>query len=43
MATNITTDQDPDGGGTVWNLNQKLDQPMDEEARKLKNMYEEKV
>ncbi|KAF4381305.1 hypothetical protein F8388_016261 [Cannabis sativa] len=42
MAANITTDQDPDRSGTVWTLDQKLDQPMDEEARKLKNMYTEK-
>lgn len=43
MATNMTTDQGPDRNGTVWTIDQKLDQPMDEEARKLKNMYTEKV
>ncbi|XP_062096808.1 potassium transporter 10-like isoform X1 [Humulus lupulus] len=42
MATNMTTDQGPDRNGTVWTIDQKLDQPMDEEARKLKNMYTEK-
>lgn len=29
--------------GAMWDLEQKLDQPMDEEAHKLKNMYKEKV
>ncbi|ESQ55372.1 hypothetical protein EUTSA_v10024437mg [Eutrema salsugineum] len=28
--------------GAMWDLEQKLDQPMDEEANKLKNMYREK-
>ncbi|XP_062075374.1 potassium transporter 11-like [Humulus lupulus] len=42
MATNMMTDQGPDRNGTVWTIDQKLDQPMDEEARKLKNMYTEK-
>ncbi|KAF3602341.1 hypothetical protein HID58_056806 [Brassica napus] len=28
--------------GAMWELEQKLDQPMDEEANKLKNMYREK-
>ncbi|KAJ4881856.1 Potassium transporter 9 [Raphanus sativus] len=28
--------------GAMWDLEQKLDQPMDEEAHKLKNMYKEK-
>ncbi|XP_020576701.1 probable potassium transporter 11 [Phalaenopsis equestris] len=32
-----------DGGrGSMWDLDQKLDQPMDEEAGKLRNMYREK-
>lgn len=30
-------------GGSMWDLGQKLDQPMDEEAGRLKNMYREKV
>lgn len=29
--------------GTMWDLEQKLDQPMDEEAHKLKKMHKEKV
>ena len=29
--------------GSMWDLDQKLDQPMDEEAGKLKNAYREKV
>ncbi|KAI0494985.1 hypothetical protein KFK09_025131 [Dendrobium nobile] len=32
-----------DGGrGSMWDLDQKLDQPMDDEAGKLRNMYREK-
>lgn len=29
--------------GSMWELEQNLDQPMDEEAGRLKNMYREKV
>lgn len=29
--------------GAMWDLEQKLDQPMEEEAHKLKNMQKEKV
>lgn len=29
--------------GVMWELDQNLDQPMDEEAGRLKNMYREKV
>ena len=29
--------------GSMWELDQNLDQPMDEEAGRLKNMYREKV
>lgn len=32
-----------EGKGSMWVLEQKLDQPMDEEAGRLKNMYREKV
>lgn len=34
-----------DGGerGSMWDLDQTLDQPMDEEAGRLRNMYREKV
>ena len=29
--------------GSMWELDQDLDEPMDEEASRLKNMYMEKV
>lgn len=29
--------------GSMWDLDQNLDQPMEEEAGRLKNMYREKV
>lgn len=29
--------------GVMWELDQNLDQPMDEEAGRLRNMYREKV
>jgi KUP system potassium uptake protein len=29
--------------GSMWELDQNLDQPMDEEAGRLNNMYREKV
>jgi KUP system potassium uptake protein len=29
--------------GSMWALDQKLDQPMDEEAGRLRTMYREKV
>jgi hypothetical protein len=29
--------------GVMWELDQSLDQPMDEEAGRLRNMYREKV
>jgi len=29
--------------GSMWELDQNLDRPMDEEAGRLKNMYREKV
>lgn len=32
-----------EGKGGMWALQQTFDQPMDEEASKLKNMYTEKV
>lgn len=31
------------GKGGMWALQQKLDQPMDEEASRLKNMHTESV
>lgn len=35
--------EDSDNKGSMWVLDQKLDQPMDEEAGRLRNMYREKV
>ncbi|KAJ0893279.1 hypothetical protein HanPSC8_Chr09g0375841 [Helianthus annuus] len=32
-----------EGKGGMWALQHKFDQPMDEEASKLKNMYTERV
>ena len=29
--------------GSMWELDQNLDQPMDEEAGRLRSMYREKV
>ncbi|KAG0469727.1 hypothetical protein HPP92_015812 [Vanilla planifolia] len=34
--------EDDGGRGSMWDLDQKLDQPMDEEAGRLKEMYREK-
>lgn len=43
----MTTSAEIEGGngnqGSMWVLDQKLDQPMEEEAERLKNMYREKV
>lgn len=36
-------DQETENKGSMWVLDQKLDQPMDEEAGRLRNMYREKV
>lgn len=36
-------DGDSDNKGSMWVLDQKLDQSMDEEAGRLRNMYREKV
>ncbi|KAL9314759.1 hypothetical protein ACSQ67_020211 [Phaseolus vulgaris] len=35
-------DEDGDNRGGMWVLEQRIDQPMDEEAERLKNMYREK-
>lgn len=44
MASRVETDDDSDNNrGSMWVLDQKLDQPMDEEAGRLRNMYREKV
>ncbi|XP_027919396.1 potassium transporter 10-like [Vigna unguiculata] len=42
MGSRVDTDEDSDIKGSMWDLDQKLDQPMDEEAGRLKNMYREK-
>lgn len=43
MASRAQTDENIDSRGSMWILDQKLDQPMEEEARRLRNMYKEKV
>ncbi|XLU92651.1 hypothetical protein S245_007003 [Arachis hypogaea] len=44
MTSRLGSDNDADNNkGSMWTLEQKLDQPMDEEAAKLKNMYREKI
>lgn len=44
MASRVEIDEDSDTNkGSMWVLDQKLDQPMDEEAGRLRNMYREKV
>ncbi|KAG5015135.1 hypothetical protein JHK85_021271 [Glycine max] len=42
MGSRVDTDEDNDNRGSMWDLDQKLDQPMDEEAGRLRNMYREK-
>ncbi|KAG6695012.1 hypothetical protein I3842_09G074900 [Carya illinoinensis] len=43
MASRTEMDEDSDNNkGSMWVLDQKLDQPMDEEAGRLRNMYREK-
>ncbi|CAB4276780.1 unnamed protein product [Prunus armeniaca] len=43
MASRVEIDEDSDTNkGSMWVLDQKLDQPMDEEAGRLRNMYREK-
>ncbi|KAE9603298.1 putative potassium transporter [Lupinus albus] len=40
MDSRVDTDkEDNDNKGVMWDLDKKLDQPMDEEAEKLRNMY----
>lgn len=43
MTSRVETDDDCETRGSMWVLDQKLDQPMDEEAGRLSNMYKEKV
>ncbi|CAL9016266.1 unnamed protein product [Prunus brigantina] len=38
----MTENEDPEKKGGVWALDQQLDQPMDEEAKKFSNMSEDK-
>ncbi|KAL0363749.1 UNVERIFIED_CONTAM: Potassium transporter 11 [Sesamum calycinum] len=42
MASGVEFDEGGETKGSMWVLDQKLDQPMDEEAGRLKNMYREK-
>lgn len=43
MASSVEDDKETENRGSMWVLDQKLDQPMDEEAGRLRNMYREKV
>ncbi|PIA37728.1 hypothetical protein AQUCO_03000338v1 [Aquilegia coerulea] len=43
MASTPTIDEENGNKGSMWVLDQKLDQPMEEEAGRLKNMYREKT
>lgn len=43
MTSRVEIDEDCEMRGSMWVLDQKLDQPMDEEAGRLSNMYKEKV
>lgn len=43
MESGLGFDEEHETKGSMWHLEQKLDQPMDEEAGRLKNMYREKV
>ncbi|KAM3361565.1 potassium transporter 11 [Capsicum galapagoense] len=44
MASGMGVDEDSgETKGGMWELDQKLDQPMDEEAGRLRNMYREKT
>ncbi|KAG9157774.1 hypothetical protein Leryth_025596 [Lithospermum erythrorhizon] len=42
MESRVEIDEENESDKGMWDLEQKLDQPMDEEAVKLKNMYREK-
>ena len=43
MASRVDTSDGSENKGSMWVLDQKLDQSMDEEAGRLRNMYREKV
>ncbi|KAJ6393899.1 hypothetical protein OIU77_023188 [Salix suchowensis] len=43
MTSRVEVEEDSDNNkGSMWDLDQKLDQPMDEEAGRLRNTYREK-
>ncbi|XP_058198977.1 potassium transporter 11-like isoform X4 [Rhododendron vialii] len=42
MASGLEIEDETENKGSMWVLEQKLDQPMDEEAGRLRNMYREK-
>ncbi|KAI5446197.1 Potassium transporter 10, variant 2 [Lathyrus oleraceus] len=42
MTSELEIDAENDNKGNMWDMDQKLDQSMDEEAGKLRNMYREK-
>ncbi|XP_073149599.1 potassium transporter 10-like [Henckelia pumila] len=42
MSSEVEIDEGNETKGSMWDLDQKLDQPMDEEAGRLNNMYREK-
>ncbi|CAL0334909.1 unnamed protein product [Lupinus luteus] len=42
MTSTVESDVETNNKGSMWNLEQKLDQPMEEEAGRLRNMYREK-
>ncbi|KAL3523066.1 hypothetical protein ACH5RR_015900 [Cinchona calisaya] len=42
MASGMEIDEEHETKGSMWVLDQTLDQPMDEEAGRLRNMYREK-
>ena len=43
MASRVEIDEDTENKGSMWVLDQKLDQLMDEEVGRLRNMYTKKV
>ena len=43
MESEVEMEENNESKGSMWVLEQKLDQPMDEEAGRLRNMYREKV
>lgn len=43
MDTEVEIGDGTEDKGSMWALEQQLDQPMDEEAERVRNMYREKV